>query len=513
MGMAFMELHEFDSTFYYYNKVIPGFIDLGEMKYASMVIMDYGFAYLNMGDLKSRDQRNEGEKAIPLLDSALAIQKGLNYKYGIIITLNNLGSAYSDYITPPDYQKADYYYRETIEMLLDSNYYSFLLPATYKSLADICLEKGDASSAQEYYQLGLNAYSDFLSKTDSVDGWFPFRRIAEVNYIYGVGSELYEALYQLYRGRKDYLKALDFYVLKNQADDSLEKKNTRKQIDKILTIAAEENTNQKIQLLASESELQRNRAQLRMQWMVGLGIVILLILISVILFFQQIRLKAEQEKTLLQQRLFRSQMNPHFVFNSLGSIQCSIINEEPDKAVKYLSMFSKLMRNILDSSQEETISLKDEITTIKNYLELQKVRFPRKFDYSIDVDNDIDEEQLFLPPILAQPFIENAIEHGIKHKEGKGRIDIRCRRSNDVAMFEVEDDGIGRERARDLLLKQEESHKSLATVITRERIAALNRRSKKKITLEIIDLKDDAGKARGTLVRFGLPITPPASSA
>jgi hypothetical protein len=419
------------------------------------------------------------------------------------------------------------------------------LPATYKSLADICLEKGDTSSAREYYQLGLNAYSDFLSKTDSVDGWFPFRRIAEVNYIYGVGSELYEALYQLYRGRKDYLKALDFYVLKNQANDSLEKKNTRKQIDKILTIAAEENTNQKIQLLASESELQRNRAQLRMQWMVGLGIVILLILISVILFFQQIRFKAEQEKTLLQQRLFRSQMNPHFIFNSLGSIQSSIINEEPDKAVKYLSMFSKLMRNILDSSQEETISLKDEISTIKNYLELQKVRFPRKLDYTIDIDTAIETETVMVPPLLLQPFIENAIEHGIKHKEGKGRIAIRIRRSGDQAIrrfveqlnnrtieqsnnrsgertigrseqtnrrtieqtiFEVEDDGIGRERARDLLLKQEESHKSLATVITRERIAALNRKSKKKIILEIIDLKDEEGKARGTLVRFGIPV-------
>jgi len=154
------------------------------------------------------------------------------------------------------------------------------------------------------------------------------------------------------------------------------------------------------------------------------------------------------------------------------------------------------------------------LNTIENYLELQKVRYPDKFDYIIDIDPVIYIESVMVPPMLAQPFIENTIEHGIKHKEGKGRITIRIYRLGDLtigrlgdwAMFEEDDDGVGRERATCLLLQQEGKHKSLATAITRERIAALNRRSKKKITLEIIDLKDDNGNARGTLVRFRLPL-------
>jgi len=151
------------------------------------------------------------------------------------------------------------------------------------------------------------------------------------------------------------------------------------------------------------------------------------------------------------------------------------------------------------------VTLEDEIDTIENYLALQKVRYRDLFDYNIDVDDAIDPTAVMLPSMLAQPFIENAIEHGFKHKAGKGRIHIRCRRGNDVAIFEVEDDGVGREKAQEILKKLDKDHKSLATAITRERIDVLNRKLKRKITLEIIDLKDGNGQPTGTLVRFGIP--------
>jgi sensor histidine kinase YesM len=164
------------------------------------------------------------------------------------------------------------------------------------------------------------------------------------------------------------------------------------------------------------------------------------------------------------------------------------------------------VRSILNSSQQEWITLEEEIAMLENYLELQQIRFPDIFTYKIEYDERLNPESVEIPPMLIQPFVENAIEHGIKHKEGKGRIDIRCRRSNDVAIFEVEDDGVGRERARDLLLKQEESHKSLATAITRERIKAINKKRKRKIRFEILDLFDESGKARGTRVVFEVPL-------
>jgi tetratricopeptide (TPR) repeat protein len=296
--------------------------------------------------------------------------------------------------------------------------------------------------------------------------------------------------------------------------DSMAEYQRNKELREIQAKYETEQKEKQILVLSQANELQELKISQNTLFLFGMGGLVILIVLLAVIILRQNKLKADHQAILLKQRLFRSQMNPHFIFNSLGSIQSSVINEEPDKAVRYLSRFSKLMRNILDSSLQEVVPLEEELATIENYLELQKVRFADKFDYNIDIDPDIDIESVFIPPMLAQPFIENAIEHGIKHKEGKGHIAIRIGRLDDWAIgrlddwtiFEIEDDGVGREKARDLLLKQEENHKSLATVITRERIAALNRKSKKKITLEIIDLKDETGEARGTLVRFGIPV-------
>ena len=128
-----------------------------------------------------------------------------------------------------------------------------------------------------------------------------------------------------------------------------------------------------------------------------------------------------------------------------------------------------------------------------------------KFDYSLFADEGLDTENTFIPPMLAQPFIENAIEHGIKHKKDKGLISIRFEQKNGGLELIIEDDGIGRKKAHELRMQYDKDHKSLATAITQERIAVLNRKLKHKITLEIIDLKDERGEAKGTRVVFGVP--------
>ena len=187
---------------------------------------------------------------------------------------------------------------------------------------------------------------------------------------------------------------------------------------------------------------------------------------------------------------------------------CRILLSKQDdtKASIYLSRFSELVRSILNNSIEEQITLEEELNTIENYLELQKVRFPDKFDYSIEMDEKIESESIFIPPMLAQPFIENAIEHGIKHKGSKGNIKVRFRLNNQNLIYEVEDDGIGRERSQEILHRQNKGHKSLATTITQERIKVLNKKLKHKIKLEIIDLKNDMGDAAGTKVVFDISL-------
>ncbi len=198
-------------------------------------------------------------------------------------------------------------------------------------------------------------------------------------------------------------------------------------------------------------------------------------------------------------------MNPHFIFNSLTSIQNYILDEEAHIASKYLSRFSKLVRSILDSSVEDHVSLEEEIATIENYLELQKIRFQDKFDYSIEVDEKINPENMNIPPMLAQPFIENCIEHGIKHKKSKGHISIRFKSKGNYIMYEVEDDGVGRDKARDILSRQNKNHKSLATAITLERIQVLNKKLKKKISLYVQDLSNSKNESSGTKVQIIIP--------
>ena len=224
------------------------------------------------------------------------------------------------------------------------------------------------------------------------------------------------------------------------------------------------------------------------------------------MYLRSKRFKAEHEKTQLRQRLLRSQMNPHFIFNSLASVQNFIVKQDDTKASIYLSRFSELVRSILNNSLEEQITLEQELSTIENYLELQKVRFPEKFDYHIHVDDHLDQENIFVPPMLAQPFIENAIEHGIKHRATKGNISISYTRKGHGLTFAIEDDGIGRKKAGELRQKFDKDHKSLATSITQERIKVINRKLRHKITMEIVDLKDEQGEARGTRVAFGMPV-------
>ena len=250
------------------------------------------------------------------------------------------------------------------------------------------------------------------------------------------------------------------------------------------------------------SRVRETRNRLIIYTMAGF---ILLLGFWVLLYLRHIRLKSLNEQMLLQHKLLRTQLNPHFIFNSLGSIQSTIINNEPDKAIRYLSRFSKLIRKILDGSLTEHVSIAEELATIENYLELQRVRFPDKFDYTILIDERIDVENTCIPPMLAQPFIENALEHGIRQKAGKGLINVRVKPNTRGFALEIEDNGVGRHKAHEIMKQQDKDHKSLATSIIRQRIEVINKKLTRKITLRIIDLVDQQGQPEGTRVRLEFP--------
>jgi len=184
------------------------------------------------------------------------------------------------------------------------------------------------------------------------------------------------------------------------------------------------------------------------------------------------RLKSSFKEELAKSKLeaLRSQMNPHFLFNCLNSIDNYILNKQPHIASDYLSKFSKLMRKILDHSKMERINLEEELDTLKIYMEMEQMRFEDKFTYNINVSEDIDMHKIEIPPMLLQPYIENAIWHGLIHKEGAGCIDISIFRKNGGIVCNIEDDGIGREKSRQLKLNQDTTRKSHGMKIIKERL-------------------------------------------
>jgi tetratricopeptide (TPR) repeat protein len=263
---------------------------------------------------------------------------------------------------------------------------------------------------------------------------------------------------------------------------------------------------QRMLLLQAENELNALRAIRFRAILFGLAGFVLVLVFVIGLYVRIFRLRALQATAEIRQKLLRSQLNPHFIYNALGSIQNHIINDEPAIAAGLLAKFSKLMRNILKSSIEENISLSDELAIVGNYLELQKVRHAGKFAYSIVTEGIPEPELVFLPSMLTQPFIENAIEHGVRHLRSGGYIRVSYKCGKREMKICIEDNGVGREKAAELRLKSDQNHRSLATSITQERIKILNRKFRPKITMEVTDLIDEKGNAVGTRVEFGVPV-------
>jgi PAS domain S-box-containing protein len=210
---------------------------------------------------------------------------------------------------------------------------------------------------------------------------------------------------------------------------------------------------------------------------------------------------AEANKKIGELRLMalRSVMSPHFIFNVLNSIQYFIAKNDRLNAINYLSMFSKLVRSILTHSVNNKISLSEEIELLKHYIQLEMVRFENKFTFSITVQPDIEPESLIIPSLLVQPYVENAILHGLYNKSSPGELSIRIYEKDDLLTFEIEDNGIGREAAMKLRLEKFPSHNSMGLNITEERLKLIN--LGQQAAFEIEDLKDENGPS-GTRVKI-----------
>jgi len=217
----------------------------------------------------------------------------------------------------------------------------------------------------------------------------------------------------------------------------------------------------------------------------------LMVFLVSILIIRNIRKKNRIKNELIHSQLtaIRSQMNPHFLYNTLNSIQDLILKADIKNTNYYLSKFSSLMRNILEFSEEERIIMFDEIEMLQNYLELERLRFGDEFKFKIEVDASINIYNDFVPSLVVQPFVENAIKHGLLHKKGEKKLSIEFKRTNGVIVITIEDNGVGRKRSEEINNRSQIKHKSFASKAVQKRLSLLNNRNKdSQISVEVVDL-------------------------
>lgn len=245
------------------------------------------------------------------------------------------------------------------------------------------------------------------------------------------------------------------------------------------------------QLFESEQKLAVANYRRQKMLILGMGIVLVLLGISVLAMYRSNKQKKLANNVLALKSL-RSQMNPHFIFNALNSVNNFIAQNDERAANRYLTDFSTLMRSVLNNSEEDFIPLSKEIELLKLYVQLEHSRFTDKFDYTLHIDENLNEEQFQIPPMLIQPYVENAVWHGLRYKETKGILKIEfIQKDADTILISISDDGIGRQKSKELKTQNQKKQESKGMNNVKKRIEILNEMYADKVKVNISDLHPD----------------------
>ena len=358
------------------------------------------------------------------------------------------------------------------------------------------MKKGDwYGLAVSYGNMGH--FYDMIHDSLNADACFDsVLSVARKHRYFDLLSWMHQSLSNRYRKQENYKLALNHYEAFHRYSDSLslQKGGMDFAMERAKSVSALQN--QRIQ--KQEDTITRTNFLL---YVFG-GLLLVAILLLVI-----IRLYMKKRQAELRQKLSRFQMNPHFIFNSLNSLQKMILDNDIRGSNKYLTRFSSLMRTTLENSYHELVSLQSEIEHLELYLELESMRFDHQFRYHVTVAEDVNVHALKIPSLMIQPFVENAIWHGLMHKkEGSRDLEIRFKINGKILVCDIEDNGIGRKKA--LEIKAQKSHptKALGTAITEQRLVLLNTVYKKTFKVIIHDLTDAGGNASGTRVELLMPV-------
>ncbi|MDR6966723.1 tetratricopeptide (TPR) repeat protein [Flavobacterium arsenatis] len=319
-------------------------------------------------------------------------------------------------------------------------------------------------------------------------------------------KEATDYLVELYKVNKQYDKAFEMKELNTAIKDSI-KADLNKEILLKKQLQYDYENKEKLNKLLQEKKIDALKLKAQQKeatqnnWLIALSGVLMMVLLGGYFYYRNSKQKqaiSTLEKNQIKQKLLISQMNPHFIFNSVQNIRTLIKDHQNNEAVDYLDRFSRLTRQILENSNENYISLEEEVEMLENYLSIQQLLYDNKFSYTIDVQEGIDKESVFLPPMLAQPFIENGIKHGLSNTSENGKISVHFYLKNDKLFFEVTDNGKGFDTD-----KKVSQHKSLAMNITKERLVTYTKNKDFEVQTE--NLINTDGAIAGAKVVFEIP--------
>ncbi|WP_276374590.1 tetratricopeptide repeat protein [Chryseolinea sp. H1M3-3] len=317
-------------------------------------------------------------------------------------------------------------------------------------------------------------------------------------------------------------KALAHFKQYEIFKDSILNEETIKKVNELEIRYDVSEKEKQITLLAKEKEIQQMAAQrqsiITKIFIAGFVILFILSTLTIYIFRQRLLLtkknneikevNLKQQLTELEMKALRSQINPHFLFNCLNSINRMIVKRENENASLYLKKFSKLVRLILENGEANRVSLQNELALIEAYIQLEELRFKGKIGYEIFVDEKIEKENTFLPPMVLQPFVENAIWHGLMHKnvDEQGRIKIAVKEYNEALLCTIEDNGVGRVMSEAFKENNSDKTKSIGIKITEERLRLIGKERLQDL-VKIVDLNDTFNVATGTRIEICIPLS------
>ncbi|WP_317899847.1 tetratricopeptide repeat-containing sensor histidine kinase [Aurantibacillus circumpalustris] len=436
-------------------------------------------------------------KALYSYEKSLVLQDRLGNKPSKALLLNNIGLIF---LNKGNFEKAIFNFNEGLEISEQSAYVKGIIFSLF-NIGRFYTDKKNYSLAIFYTKKSLKLAAESGSSEDILHSS--------------------RALKKLYQTVNNYLAAYEMSELSSKMHDSIQNEYAKKEnIRRQFQYEFDEKERILGQEQEAEKEIQKALFIQKQQYTVIVFVLIVFVLFTTFsaIYFRTVIVKRKRElayKLLVKDseiKALQAQMNPHFIFNSLNSGLELVRTSQKEKALSYLTKFSKLIRMILESSNKKMISLTEEIQILELYIELENMRFGDCFSYSLKVHKDLDADNIEIPALITQPFIENAILHGLQNKrstcseEGKSykpQLDITLKRMDSYLKCVIEDNGIGRKKANEIKSKKLFHHQSLGMEVTKSR---LNLVDENKSSVNFFDLVDSNEESAGTRVELNIPI-------